>query len=127
MGAYLSEPITEKKSTEGENEEFSFGASSMQGWRISQEVILLVCTNAFLFVLSCVCFFGKCDVFVLTCGVRYNDALSIRGFDVPRIFSADIFFLFISYTIYIAGSCLINVHINLLCFFFRCRMHTMQF
>lgn len=41
MGAYLSEPITEKISTEGENEEFglSFGASSMQGWRVSQEVI----------------------------------------------------------------------------------------
>lgn len=39
MGAYLSEPITEKNSTEGENEEFSFGASSMQGWRVSQEVM----------------------------------------------------------------------------------------
>ncbi|XP_063701615.1 uncharacterized protein LOC134831738 [Culicoides brevitarsis] len=37
MGAYLSEPITEKISSEGENEEFSFGASSMQGWRVSQE------------------------------------------------------------------------------------------
>lgn len=39
MGAYLSEPITEKISTEGENEEFSFASSSMQGWRVSQEVI----------------------------------------------------------------------------------------
>lgn len=38
MGAYLSEPITEKKSTDEENERVRYGVSSMQGWRISQEV-----------------------------------------------------------------------------------------
>lgn len=38
MGAYLSEPVTEKVSTDGESHRVKFGASSMQGWRVSQEV-----------------------------------------------------------------------------------------
>lgn len=38
MGAYLSEPVTEKFSTDETNEYIDVGASSMQGWRISQEV-----------------------------------------------------------------------------------------
>jgi hypothetical protein len=38
MGAYLSEPILEKHSTDENGEFLSFGASSMQGWRVSQEV-----------------------------------------------------------------------------------------
>lgn len=42
MGAYLSEPITEKHSTDEGNEFLSCGASSMQGWRMSQEVIVLL-------------------------------------------------------------------------------------
>lgn len=38
MGAYLSEPITEKESTDESNDFLTCGASSMQGWRMSQEV-----------------------------------------------------------------------------------------
>lgn len=38
MGAYLSEPITEKVSSDHGGERLKCGASSMQGWRTSQEV-----------------------------------------------------------------------------------------
>jgi protein phosphatase 1G len=38
MGAYLSEPNLNKESLDEENEKLSFGASSMQGWRLDQEV-----------------------------------------------------------------------------------------
>jgi hypothetical protein len=38
MGAYLSSPITEKISNDKSTENFTYGASSMQGWRKSQEV-----------------------------------------------------------------------------------------
>ena len=38
MGAYLSSPICDKDTTEGSNEYLAFAASSMQGWRMSQEV-----------------------------------------------------------------------------------------
>lgn len=37
MGAYLSEPLTEKHSQDEEDGRFKVGASSMQGWRVSQE------------------------------------------------------------------------------------------
>lgn len=37
MGAYLSEPVTEKYSSDEGNDFMDVGASSMQGWRISQE------------------------------------------------------------------------------------------
>ncbi|KAI8967923.1 protein phosphatase 2C 2 [Mycotypha africana] len=37
MGQILSSPITTKHTTEGKDERLSFGASSMQGWRISME------------------------------------------------------------------------------------------
>lgn len=37
MGAYLSEPVTEKFSTNENGSRISYGASSMQGWRMSQE------------------------------------------------------------------------------------------
>ncbi|CAF1157152.1 unnamed protein product, partial [Didymodactylos carnosus] len=37
MGAYLSSPICDKESIEGSNNRLSYGASSMQGWRMSQE------------------------------------------------------------------------------------------
>lgn len=40
MGAYLSVPITEKLSTDETNEFLACGASSMQGWRMSQEVCM---------------------------------------------------------------------------------------
>ena len=39
MGAYLSEPITNKESSTEENEGVRVASSSMQGWRVSQEVI----------------------------------------------------------------------------------------
>lgn len=38
MGAYLSEPVTEKVSSDEANEKLECGASSMQGWRVTQEV-----------------------------------------------------------------------------------------
>lgn len=37
MGAYLSTPIREKISSIGDGNSHKFGASSMQGWRVSQE------------------------------------------------------------------------------------------
>jgi len=37
MGAYLSEPVLEKHSEDEISEFLSCGASSMQGWRVSQE------------------------------------------------------------------------------------------
>ncbi len=33
MGAYLSVPITNKKSEDWENDQFKYGVSAMQGWR----------------------------------------------------------------------------------------------
>lgn len=38
MGAYLSEPKTTKDSLDSDGVYVRCGASSMQGWRISQEV-----------------------------------------------------------------------------------------
>ena len=38
MGAYLSSPVTDKISCDKSCTGFTYGASSMQGWRISQEV-----------------------------------------------------------------------------------------
>jgi len=37
MGQTLSEPLTEKKTTEARGERLAYGASSMQGWRIGME------------------------------------------------------------------------------------------
>ncbi|CAF1081827.1 unnamed protein product [Adineta steineri] len=37
MGAYLSSPICNKDTIEGSNDRLAFAASSMQGWRMSQE------------------------------------------------------------------------------------------
>nr|XP_015838764.1 PREDICTED: probable protein phosphatase 2C 21 [Tribolium castaneum] len=37
MGSYLSEPATEKESTDDTNGKLTYGASSMQGWRMTQE------------------------------------------------------------------------------------------
>jgi len=36
MGQTLSEPVTEKETTLGEDSRMLYGASSMQGWRISK-------------------------------------------------------------------------------------------
>lgn len=40
MGAYLSEPKTTKDSSDSESSFVKCGSSSMQGWRVSQEVSL---------------------------------------------------------------------------------------
>ena len=37
MGAYLSEPVTDKQSESGEIGKLKYGASAMQGWRVNQE------------------------------------------------------------------------------------------
>jgi protein phosphatase 1G len=37
MGAYLSQPITDKETFEGESSVVAFGGSSMQGWRRTME------------------------------------------------------------------------------------------
>ena len=37
MGAYLSSPVCEKDTIEDSNNQLAFAASSMQGWRMSQE------------------------------------------------------------------------------------------
>ncbi|CAF4937632.1 unnamed protein product [Pieris macdunnoughi] len=53
MGAYLSEPVTEKISNDESNNKYECGASSMQGWRVNQEdahnTILDFDTNTSLF------------------------------------------------------------------------------
>ena len=38
MGAYLSQPITDKDSTDGEDAKFKYGTTAMQGWRTNMEV-----------------------------------------------------------------------------------------
>ena len=38
MGAYLSEPKTNKEITEEEDKNFWVSSASMQGWRVNQEV-----------------------------------------------------------------------------------------
>ena len=40
MGAYLSEPNLKKESLDDDLGQLSYGASSMQGWRLEQEVKL---------------------------------------------------------------------------------------
>ncbi len=49
MGAYLSSPICDKDTIEGSNDRLAFAASSMQGWRMSQEVKNLLFLNSYLF------------------------------------------------------------------------------
>lgn len=38
MGAYLSQPITDKESTDGEDAKLKYGTTAMQGWRTNMEV-----------------------------------------------------------------------------------------
>lgn len=47
MGTYLSKPVTKKVSADQANERVAWGASSMQGWRITQEVTNLEIASAF--------------------------------------------------------------------------------
>lgn len=42
MGAYLSEPVTDKISSDDDGDRLRYGASSMQGWRVSQEVNIFI-------------------------------------------------------------------------------------
>ena len=51
MGAYLSEPNINKDSIDEDNEKLSFGASSMQGWRLDQEVNSYLCLYFLIFIL----------------------------------------------------------------------------
>lgn len=37
MGAYLSAPVTEKRSSDGASESFAYGTTAMQGWRTNME------------------------------------------------------------------------------------------
>lgn len=37
MGAYLSSPVVEKETDDGENELYRYGAAAMQGWRVDME------------------------------------------------------------------------------------------
>ena len=39
MGAYLSQPVTKKESCDKASGKLSYGASEMQGWRVSMEVL----------------------------------------------------------------------------------------
>ncbi|KAK9863223.1 hypothetical protein WJX84_003873, partial [Apatococcus fuscideae] len=45
MGAYLSVPITEKESDEGESALYKYGVAAMQGWRSEMEDAHAVCLN----------------------------------------------------------------------------------
>ena len=38
MGTFLSKPICEQESEDREGDVLNYGASAMQGWRLSQEV-----------------------------------------------------------------------------------------
>lgn len=51
MGAYLSSPICDKDTHEGANHRLAFAASSMQGWRMSQEVKFFSLSLSFLLLL----------------------------------------------------------------------------
>lgn len=37
MGAYLSQPVTEKETESGQDDRLQYAATSMQGWRVNQE------------------------------------------------------------------------------------------
>lgn len=41
MGAYRSTPIKKKEQEEGGNKKLSYACTSMQGWRIRQEVFII--------------------------------------------------------------------------------------
>lgn len=41
MGQTLSEPVTTKETSAGLDAQLAYGASAMQGWRISMDVPLL--------------------------------------------------------------------------------------
>jgi hypothetical protein len=38
MGAYLSQPVTAKDSSDGASDAYAYGTTAMQGWRTNMEV-----------------------------------------------------------------------------------------
>ena len=38
MGAYLSQPVTTKDSSDGASDAYAYGTTAMQGWRTNMEV-----------------------------------------------------------------------------------------
>lgn len=64
MGAYLSEPKTTKDSLDSDGVYVRCGASSMQGWRISQEV-------------SCVSTILLCSLICLTRVAKFCDTFHL--------------------------------------------------
>ena len=42
MGAFLTKPVTDTFPEDNRNDKYAYGASSMQGYRTSQEVISLL-------------------------------------------------------------------------------------
>ena len=60
MGAYLSSPVCDKETIEGSNDRLAFAASSMQGWRMSQEVISMT-FYFFIRIILSISFFFKQD------------------------------------------------------------------
>ena len=52
MGVYMSQPCREKVSDDQEGSTLSFGASSMQGWRKTQEVLSPLCYSLILIELQ---------------------------------------------------------------------------
>lgn len=48
MGAYLSQPITDKESSDGEDDKFKYGTTAMQGWRTNMEVGVISAVFPFL-------------------------------------------------------------------------------
>lgn len=48
MGAYLNKPIIEKEKEEGSGNGLSYACTTMQGWRVNQEVWILKMLNIFI-------------------------------------------------------------------------------
>lgn len=58
MGSYLSEPVTEKISGDEQGDKMNCGHSSMQGWRVTQEVKQIYFLQAVLYVVEFWYIFG---------------------------------------------------------------------
>lgn len=52
MGSYLSTPVTKKISSDEVSDKLKCGASSMQGWRVSQEVCLFFVIKQYYFTIQ---------------------------------------------------------------------------
>lgn len=56
MGAYRSTPIKQKEQEEGGNDKLSYACTSMQGWRIHQEVLFWLNLAIFALIIEFFCF-----------------------------------------------------------------------